>query len=121
MAFVAERVVIVGGAGFVGSHFVDHFLTAPTTQRVTIFDNFTSGRPWHYQHHQHDPRLHVVRGDVKDLPALGNAVAGSELVIHLASNPDIARAMVEPTVDFDEGTLLTNNVVEACRRGDVAG
>jgi UDP-glucose 4-epimerase len=120
MAFVAERVVVVGGAGFVGSHFVDHFLAAPTTQWVTIFDNFTSGRRWHYQHHQHDPRLHVVHGDVKDLPALGDAVAGSELVVHLASNPDIARAMVEPTVDFDEGTLLTNNVIEACRRGDVS-
>ena len=38
------------------------------------------------------------------------------MVIHLASNPDIARAMTEPAVDFDEGTLLTHHVVEAMRR-----
>jgi UDP-glucose 4-epimerase len=39
-----------------------------------------------------------------------------DVVVHLASNPDIARAMTEPAVDFDEGTLLTHNVVEAMRR-----
>jgi UDP-glucose 4-epimerase len=40
---------------------------------------------------------------------------GHQVVIHLASNPDIARAAVEPDIDFREGTLLTNNVVEAMR------
>ena len=41
---------------------------------------------------------------------------GHDIVIHLASNPDIARAATEPEIDFREGTLLTNNVVEAMRR-----
>jgi UDP-glucose 4-epimerase len=40
-------------------------------------------------------------------------------VIHLASNPDIARAATEPAVDFDQGTLLTHHVVEAMRRAEV--
>jgi UDP-glucose 4-epimerase len=40
---------------------------------------------------------------------------GHDVVIHLASNPDIARAAVEPTIDFDQGTVLTQNVVEAMR------
>jgi UDP-glucose 4-epimerase len=43
-------------------------------------------------------------------------MAGIETVIHLASNPDIARAATEPAVDFDQGTLLTHHVVEAMRR-----
>ena len=42
-------------------------------------------------------------------------MAGAETVIHLASNPDIARAMTVPAIDFDEGTLLTHHVVEAMR------
>ncbi len=42
---------------------------------------------------------------------------GHEVVIHLASNPDIARAATEPAIDFDQGTLLTHHVVEAVRRG----
>src|SRR5215207_4866276 len=120
MTFHPSRVIIIGGAGFVGSHFVDHFLSDPATRGVTIFDNFTSGRPWHYEHHGADERLQVVRGDVKDLDHLCATAAGHDLAIHLASNPDIARAAAEPTVDFDEGTALTNHVVEACRRGGVA-
>ena len=67
MAFVAEHVVIVGGAGFVGSHFVDHFLTAPITQRVTIFDNFTSGRPGTTSTTSTIRACTSMRGDVKDL------------------------------------------------------
>jgi UDP-glucose 4-epimerase len=47
-------------------------------------------------------------------------MAGHDVVIHLAANPDITRAVVEPDVDFREGTLLTNNVVEAMRRSGIA-
>jgi UDP-glucose 4-epimerase len=119
MAFELDRVVIVGGAGFVGSHFVDHFLGREGTQRVTIYDNFSSGRPWHFAHHTEDARLVVTARDVNELDALTEAMVDTDLVIHLASNPDIARAVTEPTVDFDEGTALTNNVVEACRRAGV--
>ena len=46
-------------------------------------------------------------------------MAGHDLVIHLASNPDIAAAMADPAIDFDEGTLITHHVVEAMRRTGV--
>src|SRR3546814_15386890 len=46
-------------------------------------------------------------------------MAGHGVAIHLASNPDMAAAMRDPTVDFREGTALTNNVVEAMRRAGV--
>jgi UDP-glucose 4-epimerase len=52
---------------------------------------------------------------MKDLAALTEAVAGSETVFHLASNPDIARAATEPDIDFWEGTYLTQNLLEAMR------
>ena len=107
---------IAGGAGFIGSHLTDHLLATPATERVTLFDNFSSGRQWHYKHHAANRRLCVHRGDVKDLDQLTKSMDGHDLVIHLASNPDIARAAVEPTIDFDEGTLLTQNVMEAMRR-----
>jgi UDP-glucose 4-epimerase len=106
---------LAGGAGFIGSHFTDRLLTDPAIKRVTLYDNFTSGRPWHYAHHEGDARLHVVRGDVKDLATLTEAMAGHDAVIHLASNPDIARAATEPDIDFREGTFLTQQVVEAMR------
>ncbi len=110
-----ERVIVVGGAGFIGSHFTDRLLERHETKAVTIYDNFSSGREWHVEQHATDDRFNVVKGDVGDLQALADAMKGHDTVIHLASNPDIARAMTEPAIDFDQGTLLTQHVVEAMR------
>jgi UDP-glucose 4-epimerase len=111
----AKRWFIVGGAGFIGGHFVDHLLSDTSTTRVTVFDNFSSGRRWHLAAVLDDPRLKVIVGEVADGDALRSAIAGHDTVIHLASNPDIARALTEPDVDFVEGTLLTRCVLEAMR------
>jgi UDP-glucose 4-epimerase len=111
-----KRYIIVGGAGFIGSHFVDRILGSQDGHGVTIYDNFSSGRHWHFAHHEGNPRLDVITGEVGDLAALTEAMAGHHCVIHLASNPDIARAAVEPDIDFHAGTALTQNVVEAMRR-----
>jgi len=111
---------LVGGAGFIGSHFTDRLLADPAVAGVTLYDNFSSGREWHYERHTSDPRFRIVRGDVKELDPLIATMSGHDVVIHLASNPNIARAAIEPDIDFREGTSLTNNVVEAMRRSGVS-
>ena len=111
--------MIVGGAGFIGSHFTDALLSDDRTSVVTLYDNFSSGRGGHYRDHEDDVRLSVVRADATDLARLVDTMAGHDLIIHLASNPDIAAAMTDPAIDFDQGTVLTNNVVEAMRRTGV--
>ncbi len=115
-----RRFVVVGGAGFIGGHFVERLLARPGVEQVTVYDNFSSGRLWHFAAVQDDPRLNVVEGDVKDLPRLCEAVSGHDTIIHLASNPDIAAAMANPAIDFDEGTLLTHHVAEAARQAGVS-
>jgi UDP-glucose 4-epimerase len=110
-----QRFFIVGGAGFIGSHFCDHLLGPGGAAGVTIYDNYSSGRAWHHVAHDADPRFRVVRGAVEDTAALAAAMDGHDVVIHLASNPDIARAAREPTIDFTQGTALTQSVVEAMR------
>lgn len=109
------NVFIAGGAGFIGSHFVDHFLGA-TDARVTVFDNFTSGQRWHLREHLGAPRLSVVEGDLQDLATLTTALRGHDIVYHFASNPDIAKAVTQPDIDFWQGTYLTQNLLEAMRR-----
>ncbi len=116
MSGAGESFLIVGGAGFIGSHFTDRLLASKRTRGVTLYDNFSSGQEWHFEEHRLDPRLQVVRGDVHDLAALKAAMAGHDTVLHLASNPDIARAATEPDIDFREGTELTQCVVEAMRQ-----
>ncbi|HTW48186.1 MAG TPA: NAD-dependent epimerase/dehydratase family protein [Acidobacteriaceae bacterium] len=107
---------LVGGAGFIGSHFADALLRSPLTRRVTVFDNFSSGHEWHLEQHRSDSRLVIIRADASDIAALAAAMEGHDWVIHLASNPDIALAVENPEIDFYRGTLLTHNVVEAMRR-----
>lgn len=115
-----SRYVVIGGAGFIGSHMVDVLLARDTTAQVTVYDNFSSGRKWHLQHHGDDRRLMVVEGDARDSSSLSEAMRDHDVVIHLASNPDIARAATEPAIDFDDGTLITHHVVESARRAGVS-
>jgi UDP-glucose 4-epimerase len=110
-----SRYLIVGGAGFIGSHFTDRLLGDGGVEAVTLYDNFSSGREWHFQRHLDDPRLKVVPADVKDQDRLSETARRHDVVIHLASNPDIALAASQPAIDFDEGTALTYHVVEAMR------
>jgi UDP-glucose 4-epimerase len=110
------KVLIVGGAGFIGSYVVDYLLENGRAGEVVVYDNFSAGQRWHLQRHAGDPRLKVVAKDIYD-PDIFDAARGADLAIHLAANPDIAKAVTEPDIDFRQGTALTQIVLEALRKG----
>ena len=83
-----QRFFIVGGAGFIGSHFTDQLLGEPAVAGVTLYDNFSSGREWHYAHHAKDARLRVVRGQVEDTEALVAAMHADACVLIPTVSPD---------------------------------
>ena len=111
------RAFVAGGAGFIGSHTVARLLRDPGTERVTVYDNLSSGKKEFLP--RNEPRLGVIEADLSSLDALCGAMEGHDVVFHYASNPDIARAAREPDIDFWQGTYLTQNVVEAMRRTGV--
>lgn len=113
------NVFVIGGAGFIGSCCTSRLLEAPDCQ-VTVYDNFSSGRKWHLDSALATGRLKIVTGDAQDLAALTAAMKGHELLFHFASNPDIAKAATQPTIDFYQGTLLSQNIFEAARLAGVA-
>lgn len=108
-----QRWFITGGAGFIGSHFTDHLLDLLDPLVVTLFDNFSTGREWHYEQHRSDPRLQVIRGDVNHRAALRAAMVGHDVVVHLASN--VGGNLDDPDADFRGGVALTREVLEAMR------
>ena len=112
--FSPMRFFVTGGAGFLGSNLTNEILDRGLGP-VTVYDNFTIGRREHFGDRVHDPRLTIVKGDVSDLPALKSALNGHDVVFHLASNSDIARAATDPLIDFDNGTVLTQMMLEAMR------
>jgi UDP-glucose 4-epimerase len=106
--------LVVGGAGFIGSHFVKELL-ALEKGLVRAVDNLCSGTLGHIDEFMENPAFEFVEIDVENTEDLIKAMEGIETVIHLASNPDIARAAVEPRIDFTQGTALTESVAEAAR------
>lgn len=112
------KAFVTGGAGFIGAHLTNRLLDTGA-ERVTVFDNFSTGQEWHFGDRIRDPRLRIVRGDCRDAAAVESAIAGHDLVFHLASNSDIAKAATDPDVDFANGTMLTRNVLEAMRKTGV--
>ncbi|HEY3897549.1 MAG TPA: NAD-dependent epimerase/dehydratase family protein [Chthoniobacter sp.] len=109
------NVFVSGGAGFIGSHLVRRLLGTKEVQKVVIYDNFSSGQESYLEGLLSDPRLTIARGDLKDLATVTAAMKGCDSVFHLAANPDIAKAVTQPDIDFWEGTYLAQNVVEAMR------
>lgn len=114
-----KNVFITGGCGFVGYHLTRRLLATHGIERIRIFDNLSSG---HLANLPVDHRICFTRASVRDFSALrawmgedGAKPHGCDTVFHLAANPDIAKAATEPTLDFDQGTVLTKNVVEAAR------
>src|SRR5262245_45603914 len=99
------RYLIVGGAGFLGGHFADRLLAGGA--HVTLYDREPSTK-------RHE-NLTRVRADVENTARLQRAMAGHDVVIHLASNPDLSKAQTDPDLDFRQGTLLTRHVLEAMR------
>jgi UDP-glucose 4-epimerase len=96
-----------------------NFLLDQTDSRVTVFDNFSTGRRWHFGARTDDSRLTIIAADAQDEGALLEAMPGHDMVYHFAANSDIASAQEDPTVDFRNGTVPTNNVLEAMRKTGV--
>jgi UDP-glucose 4-epimerase len=108
------RFFVTGGAGFLGSNLVNTILDRRLGS-VTVFDNFLTGRREHFGERVGLPELAIVEGDVADAESVGRTLADHDVVFHLAANSDIARASKEPLVDFNNGTRLTQAVLEAMR------
>lgn len=110
------RYFIAGGAGFIGSHLVDRLVQRGT---VTVFDNLSVGRREFIAGPLASGRCTLVQGELLDLSAVERAVAGHDVVVHLAANPEARWGLDNPRLDLEQGTIATWNVLEAMRRTGV--
>jgi len=113
------RYFITGGAGFIGSNMVDRLLSQ-STNKVTVFDNFCSGQMSYIEHHLHNKRFRLIKGDLLDIVKVKEAIKGNNFVFHFAANPDIAKSMVETDLDLRLGIIATYNLLEAMRTNGVS-
>jgi UDP-glucose 4-epimerase len=107
------RALVTGAAGFIGSHLVDRLLAEGHT--VVAFDNFSTGNPRFLDSASTHPEFTIVRGDTLDAARLADAMAGAEMVFHLAANADVRFGLEHPRRDLEQNTMATFNVLEAMR------
>jgi UDP-glucose 4-epimerase len=107
--------LIVGGAGFIGSHLVSDILIKEKDAFVTIYDNFSSGKVHYLDNFKQSKKFKIIKADIKEFDNLVSAAKNIDIAYHLASNPDISKAITQPDIDFWEGTYLTSNILEAMR------
>jgi UDP-glucose 4-epimerase len=106
-------ILVTGGAGFIGSHLVDSLLPQ---NKVAVLDNFSSGRREHIAHHLKDPNFRLIEADILNPEALEKAVAGKDIVFHLAANPDVKLGASDTSSHLNKNIVATYNLLEAMRR-----
>ena len=114
-----EKVFVTGAAGFIGSNLVDRLLAGG--KHVVGWDNFSTGQNEFLTAARSHPNFKLMRGDNLDLPALMQAMAGSDFIFHLAANADVRFGLEHPCKDFQHNTVATFNVLEAMRANGVKG
>jgi UDP-glucose 4-epimerase len=110
------KIVITGGAGFIGSHITESLVNLG--HEVTVFDNFYTGRRDNLSSVIKDIR--IIEGDIMNLDALKDAFKGADMVSHQAAQLEIFRSTDEPLFDLEVNTIGTLNVLKAAKETGVA-
>jgi UDP-glucose 4-epimerase len=107
--------LVTGGAGFLGSHLVDHLIR--DGDEVLVLDNLATGSRRNLAAHRDQERLRLQIGDVTDAEALSRIVEqfAPSRVFHLAAQADVRRAVADPAFDAEQNLVGTINVLEAVR------
>ena len=109
------RVLVTGGAGFIGSHLVDRLLREGAAVRV--LDSFATGRRENLAHLQD---IEIVEGDIRSYERAHNAVRGCEVVLHQAALPSVPRSIQDPLTTHAVNSTGTLNVLLASRDAGVS-
>jgi UDP-glucose 4-epimerase len=111
------RILVVGGAGFVGSHIVDQLLREPVSQ-IVVLDNFVRGSRANLSSAVGDPRVRVVEGSITDPETLTGAMEGADYVFHLAALW-LFECVHKPREALEVNVDGTYSVIEAARDAGV--
>src|SRR5438552_1316724 len=96
------RILITGGAGFIGSNLVAHFLGRPGIEKVRVLDDLATGSLKNIEEFRQDNRFEFIQGDIRNYDTCLQACEGMDLVSHQAALGSVPRSINDP---------LTSNAV----------
>jgi UDP-glucose 4-epimerase len=111
------RSIITGGAGFIGSHLIEKLLEDGC--KIVVVDNFSSGKLENIKELLNDPSITIVKEDLKKPKKLERIVQKSEVIFHLAANPEVRVGETDPKIHYQGNILTTFNLLEAIRKSRI--
>ncbi|MFH0849882.1 MAG: SDR family NAD(P)-dependent oxidoreductase [Candidatus Bathyarchaeota archaeon] len=111
------RVLVTGGAGFIGSHLVDRLMAKG--HKVRVLDNLASGSMANLEQWKGNPSFEFIRGDLLDRETTRRAVEGCAQVYHMAANPEVQANKASPEDHFRQNIEATYSLLEALRGSKV--
>lgn len=106
------KVVVTGGAGFIGANLTKQLLATPDIDAVTVLDNLSTG----FASNLDGVAVEFVEGSINDASALDRCVAGASAIVHLAARPSVPRSVKDPVASHVANATGTLEVLEAARR-----
>jgi dTDP-glucose 4,6-dehydratase len=111
-----DRILVTGGAGFIGSNFVRHLLDT-TACKVTNLDKLTyAGNLNNIKDLRREKRHEFIRGDIRNRKLVGSLVKKADAVVNFAAESHVDRSIQTPSVFVETNVLGVQVLLEACRR-----
>jgi len=111
------RILITGGAGFVGSHLSEKFIEEGHT--VLCLDNLMNGNVANIRHLFSRRNFKFINDDIRRKDTMSSLMVDLDAVVHLAAQIHVDRSIVEPQMTYDVNVAGTQNILEAARMHDV--
>jgi UDP-glucose 4-epimerase len=111
------RILISGGAGFIGSHLCEKYTREGNT--VLCLDNFMTGNLMNIRHLLDYRNFKLIKGDIRDYDLLEKVMRDIDVVFHLAAQVHVDRSYIEPRLTYDINVLGTQNILELARLHDI--
>jgi len=111
------KILITGGAGFIGSHLCDKYVEAG--HNVLCLDNFMTGNILNIRPLIHKRNFKLINGDIRDFDLMEKIMPEVDVIFHLAAQIHVDRSVVEPKATYEINVIGTQNVLESARMYDV--
>ncbi|MCB0740795.1 MAG: SDR family oxidoreductase [Chitinophagaceae bacterium] len=113
------RILITGGAGFIGSHIVSALLSHPEVSFVRVLDNLSTGSKTNLQEFEHHPKLEFIEGDIRDFNTCLAACEGIDLITHQAALGSVPRSINDPVTTNDVNITGTLHIFTAAKENSI--
>lgn len=109
------RILVTGGAGFIGSNLVEHLLQKPEVKLVRVFDNLATGSLKNIEEFESDPKFEFVQGDIRDYEACLKLCEGIDLISHQAALGSVPRSINDPITSNNVNITGTLHIFTAAK------